>query len=110
MLLALALMLTAPDHWFVPAMQAVWDDHGVTAAAAHPHDDNEVHGRHCHGKAATCSDMPLTAIGGLALLAAWIGFAATSRRSFSASATWRRLAGIALDVTAPPPRVRVSAA
>jgi hypothetical protein len=104
MLLAVAMMLAAPDHWaaFAPASSGHAHHHGAHATASHG--EREHHARHCHGDAATCSDVPLTALSGLAALAAWaaFGLAGTARPlPLPPTPRWRSLA---LRVPQPPPR------
>jgi hypothetical protein len=111
MLLALVLMIAAPDHW---NFQVGWlhfegDDHhhlGTVLDSSHPTGSEESHERHCHGNLDTCSDIPLTTVGGLALLAGWLIAALVI--------DWRRgarltailpLSGRAIAVTPPPPRI-----
>lgn len=80
MALAVALGITAPDHWQASNPLGQW----LNGSHAHPaevqerdsHGDEERHARHCHGDAATCSDLPLTATGGFIALAALLLFGA----------------------------------
>ena len=102
MLVALALTLAAPDHWLSTLALPI----NAMEGHAHPESRNtaDAHSRHCHGNAASCSDVPLTTIGGLALLAAWL--------LGKPAELWRRLSpseqcpvGHVSDVSVPPPRL-----
>jgi len=66
MLLAVVLMVSAPDHWgvSVPASHSHGADEHAQASAAG-------HSRHCHGDAATCSDLPVYGLSGFAALEGW---------------------------------------
>lgn len=75
MALSVLLNITAPDHWRIAnppglALAARGHEHLDQAAPRGHHDDGPEHARHCHGDAATCSDLPLTATGGFIALAA----------------------------------------
>jgi hypothetical protein len=64
------------------------------------------HAQHCHGQAATCTDLPLTAGSGLAQLSGWLTAAlmvvcAGLGRPLDED---RRLAGRSPAVPTPPPR------
>lgn len=115
MALAVALNLMAPDHWaqiditgLVGGHDHGAHDHGA-AAQAHRHSGDE-HSRHCHGDAATCSDIPLSAVGGLVLLGAVLAFAggALSRGRLVVSPSGTFAAWTAGPAT-PPPRFALSA-
>ena len=69
MLLAVVLIVLAPDHWDLPLPFLHAHEH----AERHQSAPAEGHGRHCHVDAAACSDLPLVSATGLALLAAWLG-------------------------------------
>lgn len=97
MVLAIALILGAPDHWdlgWPGASHSHGEDEAASAAA---------HARHCHGDAATCTDLPLTSIGGLAALENWLGL---PPRFVAARvpASSERPPDDRAEVTSPPPR------
>jgi hypothetical protein len=100
MLLAIVLTVAAPDHWSLPIPIL-----GHSHDSQEHTDGDEAHERHCHGGAATCSDVPLAAATGIAFLAAWIGFGLAGggawRRACAVSAS---LAGRCVEVASPPPR------
>lgn len=75
MALSVVLNITAPDHWRIAnplglVLAERGHEHLEHAAPRGHHDDGPEHARHCHGDAATCSDLPLTATGGFIALAA----------------------------------------
>jgi len=75
MALAVVLGITAPDHWGgipnpLDAFMDAEHSHGFTPVDEHP--AGLAHGRHCHGDAANCSDLPLTSVGGFLVLAAML--------------------------------------
>jgi hypothetical protein len=98
MVAALAVMLGAPDHWDLswPGNDGHVHHHDVDA-------HRDAHARHCHGDAATCTDFPLTGIGGLAALGNWLSlppqFVHVPLASRSGVAPEPRG-----DVATPPPR------
>lgn len=85
MLLAVILIVFAPDHWDLPLPFL----HAHERAGRHQIETADRHGRHCHADAATCSDAPLVSATGIAVLAAWLGAGLTS------GGRWLRLAGAA---------------
>lgn len=101
MLLAVILIVLAPDHWHLPVPLLDNREH----AAQSESDEADEHGRHCHADVATCTDVPLASATGLAFLAAWLAF------GVSAGGRWLRLGrgpailrGTAVSVEIPPPR------
>lgn len=107
MLLAVALMLSAPDHWpaFVSGGHA--HDHGHHGTS--PRQEQDHHSRHCHGDAATCSDLPLTTVFGLAALAAWLAFGLNGPVRAVALPPGLRWRSQWLRVPHPPPRTPLPA-
>lgn len=90
-MLASILALTfAPDHWFE-------DEHPG-------HAESEAHERHCHGNLAGCSDVPLTTVGGLAALAAWLAVPGLRFVVRPQGEDERVPEGRAMPVEVPPPR------
>ncbi len=110
MLLAVATSVVAPDHWLQPWLAAA---HGMVVEGSHSHahshapGDDGHHSRHCHGDAASCSNVPLTGFSGLALLALVCAFAApfvAGARTVVARATLRPWQEFP---PTPPPRILV---
>jgi hypothetical protein len=99
MIAALALMLAAPDHWGRPL--GARHDHGHESSSAQ---EAQAHARHCHGDAATCTDLPLTGVGGLAALQGWLAMPASFVPRDRAEAV-SLPADRCDDVIPPPPRL-----
>jgi hypothetical protein len=100
MLLAVALTLSAPDHWLSPLQLGSDHEHASaeTASAA-------AHGRHCHGKAATCTDLPVTAISGIAALDQWLGAPVVYTPLYGLARPGALETQDAVEVLTPPPRI-----
>jgi hypothetical protein len=96
MLAALVTTIAAPDHW-----GGNHPDDGDSDAAAH-------HAQHCHGSAASCSDVPLTTIGGLAFLAAALAVAGSHYVRRPDAAPLARLLGWNSRVPSPPPKLALA--
>jgi len=105
MLVAVVLMVGAPDHWDVPLPLA--DGHGYEAAADQ-RGSEAAHGRHCHSDVVNCTDIPLVAATGIAFLAAWLTFGVPGGRWSRIERAARTLAGRMLAVEAPPPRLALA--
>lgn len=69
LLAALAPMLLFIGHWEIVVPLPGADAYLVLGVNDDHHTDPGDHSQHCHGNAASCSDVPLTALSGLALLA-----------------------------------------
>ncbi len=117
-LLLLAVLLTAlaPDHWGIPM-----PDTGRQTEAGHTHAHEtgspaeselagDTHQRHCHESAATCSDVPLSSLSGLAFLAEWLDASIAGLLSLASVAALAVLFGRAVAVDTPPPRDTIRAA
>jgi hypothetical protein len=100
MIVAVALMLAAPDHW------------GVSLPGTHSHHDGGEsstshvanHARHCHGDAATCTDLPLTSTGGIAALQGWLTLPLVFDAGVRIAGAATHRGDPATDVLTPPPR------
>lgn len=109
MAFAVALNLVAPDHWTqidVPGLLGGHEHgaHGHGAAAQH-RDSGDEHARHCHGDAATCLDIPLSAVGGLVLLGAVLAFGGGDfSRGWRSGADPTAVASWISGPATPPPR------
>jgi len=95
MLAALFTTIAAPDHW----------------GGHHADDDPDAgaqHAQHCHGSAASCSDVPLTTVGGLAFLAAALAVAGSHYVRRPDAAPLARLLGWNSRVPSPPPKLALA--
>jgi hypothetical protein len=101
MLLSLLLMVASPDHWDIGLPFARPGHHD---GAKGPGGESEQHARHCHGDAATCSEVPLTAISGMAALTAFLAFAGPALVLAGLPAAAIAPAGWMTGVATPPPR------
>ncbi len=116
LLLAVLLTALAPDHWGIPIPGAGGEsDPGHThihepAAPADPEPAGDTHQRHCHESAATCSDVPLSSLSGLAFLAGWLDASIAGLLSLASFAALAVLLGRAVAVDTPPPRDTIRAA
>ena len=80
-------------------MKSAPHSHSAPESGAEEH-----HAQHCHSDAASCSDVPLTTLTGIALLAAWLGIAASSGVGGHVMERASAMVGRALSVESPPPR------
>lgn len=108
MVLAVVLNVSAPDHWGHipnPLDALVNGSHTHPALPAAAHESGPEHARHCHGNAASCSDLPLTSVGGFVALAAMLALAGAGisfGRPLPLDATMRHSWGA--PPLHPPPR------
>ena len=102
MLLSLAMTIGAPDHWLHDIVSLGQGDHTADVSPQ----AEERHVQHCHGEAATCTDLPLTATSGLALLAGWlVALFLLDTKRVAICDFARRLEGRTPRVPTPPPRL-----
>ncbi len=114
LLAALLPTLLAPDHWrptpgsdpaAEPAVHA--GHHHTYAPSPAPGPEpagSRQHQAHCHGAPASCSDAPLTALTGFALLAAVAAFGGGPLVRRLRADGCRRLSEAAVTVPLRPPR------
>ena len=99
MALAVALMLGAPDHWAGGLLNST-HHHGTHEQQQ----STQTHTRHCHGKAATCTDLPLTGGSGIAALDRWLAAPTAFVLAAPSAGLEPLLAQTSVETATPPPR------